>query len=1324
MQIYMYRKLSAVRSWWSPIVTVALAAALAPLMLSETHGAGEGGARPLILDMVHHNPGEALYQTRYEDPAVMREMGFNGKVYYLFDSPMLAVNWESVDPDIFPPGSPGRAWVDTKASRIDAQHAACRAAGLSTFAMSDLVLFPKALVAKYHLEKTFGDPRHPDTQKFLRLLIGQMFDRFPYLDGIVVRIGETYLHDAPFHQGHIENKGDAEKTIVPLMQLLREEVCVQRAKRLIFRTWMSFDTDVSNYRRVSDAVEPHPKLTISVKHCEGDFHRGHPFSKVIGEGRHPQLIEVQCAREYEGKGAYPNYIAHGVIEGFEEHALRPGPGPFASIGSFARGSPLFAGIWTWTRGGGWDGPYIRNELWCDLNAWVMAQWARDPAQAEEAVFNRYATQRLGLQGDDVGRFRRLCLLSADAVLRGKSGTHADFSPWWSRDDGINRPELPTEPEKRNRIVAEQREAVRMWGQIVGLADEIRFPNTVDASYVRVSARYGLHLYRIYAAFVEMNIVGPEGDLRAIARLLADYDAAWRDLRSLAAEHPECATLYREAGARFGWGDGVDKRVAEFRRRLETSAQTSHIYEARVAHAAAEAARLLPQMTLEEKLLQLLSYKPNGVPRLGIPNLQAGEALHGVVSDGCTSFPQSIALGATFDPELVGEIATAIAREARAVGVAQVFAPMLAVSRDARWGRIEESYGEDPLLVSRMAVAYINGVQGIGDARFGRDRIIATPKHFVADGEPWAGANGEGFETSERNLREIHLPPFEAAVREARTGSIMPAHHAINGVPCHANSWLLQTLLREEWGFEGFVTSDMGDIPKLGTGGGYGGYLYVRDDFESAVASFRAGVDVELVGHHYMADLRRAVQEGKVTEEMVNRSAERVLRAKILLLGLGESQGAPTESAASASTASTMDVIGNYKGRDDIWARLIADGKFNTPESGRRDDWQAVVQDPKHEDLALRAAQRAIVLLKNDDDLLPLDRSRIKRLLVVGPLAQVVNLGGYSTGQPRFYVDVVEGFRSLAGPGLEVSYAPGCSPLSDEKWGREPSAAPASPVAEAAREQALLVEAVQAAATADVVVAVVGHSRDQLGENLDRDTLDLPGGQQKLVEALHATGRPVVVVLNSGAPHSVGWIQRHIPAVVQAFYLGQSTGTAIAQAIFGQVNPGGKLPITFPRNVGQSPWYYNHPPLTGPINYFGKDRDPGMRGGPLYPFGHGLSYTTFAYSDLVVVGSIAPEKPATVSVTIANTGTRAGDEVVQLYLRQDYTSLVRPVMELKGFQRITLEPGERREVRFPLGLEQVRFWKNGAWTSEPGSVQVMVGSSSADIRLRGSATVSH
>ncbi len=522
----------------------------------------------LILDMVHHNPGEKLTVSKFEDPQVVRETGFNGKVYFLFDSPTLAVNWESVDPEILPKGSPDREWVDKKTARIDAQHAACKAAGLKVYAMGDLVLFPKRLIEKYKMEKTFGNPRDPQTDKFLRLLVGQMFDRFPNLDGLVVRIGETYMEDAPYHKGHILNKGSAEKTIIPLINLLREEVCVKRNKQLIFRSWLSFDTNLKTYRAVSAAVEPHPNLILAVKHCEGDFHRGNPFSKVLGEGRHRQLVEVQCAREYEGKGAYPNYIANGVIEGFEEHRLQMPVEALKSIRGVVEKSPKqFAGIWTWSRGGGWEGPYIKNELWCDLNAWVMAQWANDTTQSEAVVFNRYATERLGLKGDDIAKFRKLCLLSADAVLRGKCSTRSDIAPWWSRDHFISAPTLPKEADKRKRVVAEKAEAVKMWEEIVQLAKEIKFPDAATGEYAVTSAEYGLNVYRIYQTAFELADVGLKGDKARIRAMLERYDQIWADYRKLAAEHPSCATLYKDLAFRNGKGS-LGNMIGEYRKQVK------------------------------------------------------------------------------------------------------------------------------------------------------------------------------------------------------------------------------------------------------------------------------------------------------------------------------------------------------------------------------------------------------------------------------------------------------------------------------------------------------------------------------------------------------------------------------------------------------------------------------------------------------------------------------------------------------------------------------------------------------------------------------------
>ena len=496
-----------------------------------------------ILDMVHHNPGEAPTPTVYEDPATIRRMGYNGKVYFLFDSPTLAVDWQRVDPEVFPAGSEGRRWVDAKAARIDAQEAAAKRAGLTVLAQCDLVLFPKRLVERAGMAKTYGDPRDPKTERYLRLLFDQAFDRFPKLDGFVVRIGETYLQDAPFHQGDIRDRTSPERTIVPLVRILRDEICVKRRKRLVFRTWDSFDTKLEDYLKVSDAVEPHPNLAFAVKHCEGDFFRGNPFSKIIGQGRHPQIVEVQCAREYEGKGAYPNYIANGVIEGFEEHRVQMPPDALKSIGAFARTSPLYAGIWTWTRGGGWGGPYLKNELWCDLNAWVMAQWARDPSRSEASVFARYERERLGLRGGDLARFRRLALLSADAVLRIKTTTHTDQSPTWTRDASIFRPTAP-KPEFWPRVLAQKAEAVAQFREIVALAKTIRFADARTADYAIVSSEYGLAFAEIAEAAFRLVHLGERGDRAALRDALAAYDRGWADMAALPARSPQCATLLK------------------------------------------------------------------------------------------------------------------------------------------------------------------------------------------------------------------------------------------------------------------------------------------------------------------------------------------------------------------------------------------------------------------------------------------------------------------------------------------------------------------------------------------------------------------------------------------------------------------------------------------------------------------------------------------------------------------------------------------------------------------------------------------------------------
>lgn len=532
-------------------------------LLGSPSARAAAAGRPFILDMVHHNCGDKRYDTAYEDPAVIRKMGYTGKVYYLFDSPTLATTWESVDPEILPKGSKEREWVEEKAARIRAQQEACRTAGLSVYAMADMVLLPKRLVEKHGIQATFGDVGHPGTQALLRAQMAEVFDQFPLTDGLVVRIGETYLHDAPHHAGSIRDKHSPEKTIVPLMNLLREEICVKRNKTLIFRTWMSFDENPGAYQKISDAVEPHPNLLIAIKHCEGDFHRATRFSRSIGQGRHRQLMEVQCAREYEGKGAHPNYIAHGVIEGFEEHARMPDDRIRSIRGLAERRPELFAGFWTWTRGGGWDGPYIRNELWCDLNAWVLAQWALDTSQSEEAVFRRYARDRLGLKDDDIEAFRRLCLLSADAVVRGRNSTHGDMNPWWTRDQGIGWPQVTGD---RERNLRQKDEAVALWREIVELATAIDWPDEKTRDHAIGSSYYGLRLYEIYRSLVYLEDAARRQDNEAIRTWIEAYDAAWAAYGELTNQHPEAASLYTREYRRH-IQDHADGRVELLRRSL-------------------------------------------------------------------------------------------------------------------------------------------------------------------------------------------------------------------------------------------------------------------------------------------------------------------------------------------------------------------------------------------------------------------------------------------------------------------------------------------------------------------------------------------------------------------------------------------------------------------------------------------------------------------------------------------------------------------------------------------------------------------------------------
>jgi len=704
--------------------------------------------------------------------------------------------------------------------------------------------------------------------------------------------------------------------------------------------------------------------------------------------------------------------------------------------------------------------------------------------------------------------------------------------------------------------------------------------------------------------------------------------------------------------------------------------------------------LISRMTIEEKAHQLASFFPNANVRLGIPHMQAGEALHGICLPNATSFPMAIALACTWDPEIIEEMATIIAKEARALGVHHVFSPMLSVVRDPRWGRTEESYGEDPYLVSRIGVAFINGLQGKGEKRFDENHIIATAKHFIADGEPIAGLNGSAFDVSERTLHEIHLPPFKAAVEEVHVGSIMPAHHSLNGVPCHSNKYIMDDILRDMYGFDGLVVCDNNDIFNLME------FMHVAKTWaEAARLSLEVGIDTELAwerswekGRAYGAPLVEGVKNRTIPAEHLDRAVKNVLRAKFKL-GLfddGSEVVAWQDYELSGEKGKKDYEVVTYS--DSIRGRDLGGDYFNTLDrlTNPRENVEEILNDPAHNKMALEVARKAIILLKNENNLLPLDMTELNRIAVIGPNADEELLGGYSTPKARYFVSVLDGIRNHVGNEAEVLFAEG---VSIENFEREN-----------------IDEAVSIAQKSDVAVVVIGGNEITCKENEDRDDLGLVGKQRALVEAVYATGTRVVVLLLHGRPLAIEWIKNHIPAILDGWYLGQETGNAVADVLFGDVNPGGKLPMTVPKNVGQVPIYYNIMPPGRPGRYFQSKAE------PLWPFGHGLSYTTFSYSDLQIYAT-SPTS-ANVSFIIQNTGDRPGDEVVQLYVRDEYSSVVRPAMELKRFQRITLGNGKTCTVIFKLDKDAFAFFdeKSNDWVVEPGDFNIMIGSSSADIRM--------
>jgi len=628
-------------------------------------------------------------------------------------------------------------------------------------------------------------------------------------------------------------------------------------------------------------------------------------------------------------------------------------------------------------------------------------------------------------------------------------------------------------------------------------------------------------------------------------------------------------------------------------------------------------------------------------RLKIPVIIHDEGLHGCMARGCTIFPQSIALASTWNPELVERIGVAIGKETRAHGIHQLLSPTINIARDPRCGRTEETYGEDPYLASKMAVAFIRGVQS--------QKVICTPKHFAANFVGDGGRDSNAIHFSERILREIYFPAFKAAIMEGGALSLMAAYNSIDGIPCSCNKWLLTEILRKEWGFKGFVVSDYGSV--LGI---MSHHRVAGTKAEAAKKALEAGLDMELPESDCFEYLLDLVREGKISEETINEAVRRVLRAK-------------------------------------VWLGLF-DEPFIDPDYAEK-----ICDCEEHRRLALEAARQGIVLLKNDG-ILPLTKN-LRSIAVLGPNAAVMRLGGYS-GWGVKVVTPLEGIRKKASEATMVYYAEGCSLTGRSKEGFK--------------------EALRAAKKSDVAVLFMGNSVPETeGEQRDRCNLDLPGVQEDLILEVCDLEIPTIVVLiNGSAITMTKWIDR-VNAVVEAWYPGEEGGNAIADVLFGDYNPGGKLPITFPKTVGQLPLYYNPKPSGRVYDYVD------LRGIQyLFPFGYGLSYTTFEYSNLrISPDKISPEGCVKIQVDVKNTGRYKGDEVVQLYIHDAIASVARPLKELKGFKRITLEPGEQKTVEFTLGPEELSFYDvNMNLTVEPGLFEVMIGSSSEDIRLKGTFEV--
>lgn len=648
-------------------------------------------------------------------------------------------------------------------------------------------------------------------------------------------------------------------------------------------------------------------------------------------------------------------------------------------------------------------------------------------------------------------------------------------------------------------------------------------------------------------------------------------------------------------------------------------------------------------------------------RLGIPVDFTNEGLRGVAFTTATSFPSQIGVGGTWDKELVSEIGGITAVEARALGYTNIYAPTLDVPRDQRWGRIEDTYGEDPYLVSRLGVEMAKAMQ--------KDYVVAsTAKHFAIYSNNKGAREGQSRtdpQTSPREVENIFLPPFEAAIKEAGILGVMSSYNDYDSIPITGSHYWLTERLRNDFGFRGYVVSDSAAVEYL-----YDKHAVAADMKDAVRESIEAGLNVKTnftPPDDFILPLRELVKEGKVSMKTLDDRVRDVLRVKFLL------------------------------------------GIFDRPYVTDASASERIVNSADHQKVALRAARESIILLKNEKDVLPLKKG-LGSVAVIGPNADDDGNTSYRYGPSAVKgVTVLQGIKDKLGSGVKINFAKGCD-IVDAKF-PETEVLP-EPLTTAEKDE--IDKAVDAAKNSDAAIVVLGDSSKTVGESASRTSLDLPGRQLNLVQAVYETGKPVIVVLINGRPMSINWVDKYVPGILEAWFPGASGGTAIADVLFGDYNPGGKLTMTFPKTVGQIP--FNFP--TKPNAQWEGEKT--RVDGALYYFGYGLSYTTFAYSDL----NIEPNKPKTmenitVSFDVQNTGPREGDEVMQLYTRDAVSSITTYEKNLRGFERVSLKPGEKKKITFTLTPADLSLWdRNMHFVEEAGVFRVMIGSSSEDIRLKG------